>query len=150
MFVSFNQFYVFFACFAFGGACGILFSVSAAIKYTIKNEFVKILSDTVAFILTAIFYIFYSYSLRFPNLRFYMIIGVFAGITAYLKSLHVLLAKIVKKFYNILKKKLKGLKFVEYVRFKSKKVDNSKHGRCGASCGNTSIRNGLSNDFHKR
>ena len=150
MFVSFGQFYVFFACVAFGGICGVLFSLAAAIKHTFKNVVVKILADTLAFILTSIFYIFYSYSLGFPSIRFYMILGVFVGITAYLKSLHVLLAKMVKKFYNIVKKKIKGFNLVRYVRFKSKKADNSKHGGCGASCSNSPIRNGVSNDFHKR
>ena len=45
MFVSFGQFYVFFACVAFGGICGVLFSLAAAIKHTFKNVVVKILAD---------------------------------------------------------------------------------------------------------
>ena len=78
-----------------------------------------------------------------------MPIGVFIGVIAYTKSLHILLAKLLKKFYNICKQKIKKLKGKENDRNKSKKDDNSNDGGGSASTRNLAIHYGLSNDFNK-
>lgn len=105
MFITAKQFYVFVACFAIGSACGILFSVSAAIKKFIKPRVLSILPDFTAFVLTACICVFASYALKFPNFRPYMPAGVLTGIYAYMKSYHILLAKCGKKAYNLVIRK---------------------------------------------
>ena len=105
MFVSANQIYVFLACVAFGGVVGVFFSVSSVFKHLIKIKWIKDLVEVIAFMLVAFLYLLYSYNMRFPNLRMYMIVGVLIGITAYLKSFHIMLAKFLKKAYNIIKRK---------------------------------------------
>lgn len=107
MFVTKNQIYVFLACVAFGGGAGIIFSISQAISYLIKNKGLKILPSVfIAFPLSAA-YILYGYNMNFSNLRLYMIMGVFCGIYLYFKSFNIILAKCGKKFYNIYKSKRK-------------------------------------------
>ena len=105
MFVSKSQFFVFMACVAFGGVSGTLLSVCAAIKFFIKNNLIKIMPDVIAFLSIAVLFFYYAYFIKMPNLRAYMIVGVFIGIALYFKSLHILLAKYAKKLYNICKEK---------------------------------------------
>ncbi len=100
MFVSGGQFYVFVATLAFGGACGILFSISELVKFKICNIFLRIIPDFFAFILTSGLYVVYSKWMCFPNFRMYMAIGVLTGIILYFKSFHFLLAKCLKVLYN--------------------------------------------------
>lgn len=109
MYVSGGQFYVFVACVALGGACGILFSISQLIKIKISNIILRIIPDLIAFLITALIYAIYSHALSFPNFRIYMILGVIVGITLYFKSFHIMLAKYVKKLYNLLSKLIKNL-----------------------------------------
>ncbi len=108
MYVSSGQFYVFIASIAFGGMCGILFSISALFKIKLANVFLRIIPDLLAFSITACLYVLYSHSLNFPNVRVYMILGVMLGILIYFKSFHITLAKCTKKLYNLFKKKIKG------------------------------------------
>lgn len=109
MFVTFNQFFVFLACVAYGGISGILFSIVILIDKATKKKWVKIVLDIFAFLTTAVVYLIYSYKMQFPNLRMYMVAGVLLGIALYLKSFHIMLAKFLKKAYNIIKrKKAKG------------------------------------------
>ena len=107
MFVTSGQFYVFVACVCFGGCTSILFSISALIKNYISNRLIKILPDVICFLLISVLYVLYSHALNFPDFRVYMIVGVLFGIFTYLKSFHILLAKMVKKLYNIMDKKLR-------------------------------------------
>lgn len=100
MFVAKSQIYVFIACFALGGGCGIFFSLAAAFKFFIKNKYVRAIPDTIAFILCAVFYVIFAYSLKFPSFRVYMPFGVILGIAVYMKSFHIILAIIWKKLYN--------------------------------------------------
>ncbi len=100
MFVSGGQFYVLVACVAFGGGCGVLFSISALFKVKVNNFFLRIIPDLIAFIITAFLYVAYSKSLQFPNFRAYMALGVLLGLGIYFKSFHILLAKYAKNLYN--------------------------------------------------
>ena len=102
MFVSRGQFFVFIACVAFGGVCGILFSAAGALKFFVKNKIVKNLFDFITFLLVCFLYFIFAYKMRFPNFRFYMVLGVFLGIFMYIKSFHIILAKFVKKMYNVI------------------------------------------------
>lgn len=104
MFVTKNQFFVFVACVAIGAVCGLFFTVAAAVKRGIKNCYLRIIPDFIAFLPTTALYLFVSYKLKFPNFRAYMVLGTFTGIFAYMKTYRVLLAKCGKKAYNLLRK----------------------------------------------
>ena len=54
MFVTQNQFFVFIACIAFGGAVGIIFSVFSCVKFFIKNKVLSAIPDIIAFIFVEI------------------------------------------------------------------------------------------------
>ena len=105
MFLTFTQFCVFVACVGYGGISGIILSISFALKFFLSNKFLKICSDTFALVLIGVIYILYAYKIGFPSLRAYMLFGIFLGMVAYMKSFHIILAKIFKKAYNILQKK---------------------------------------------
>lgn len=105
MFVTAGQFYVFVACVAFGFAAGTLFSAAALVKFFFKSAAVRAIPDVIAFAVAAALYVKFAFLSGFPDFRAYMAAGVFVGIALYLKSLHISLAKICKKFYNIIKSK---------------------------------------------
>ena len=126
MFVAKNQIYVFIACIAFGGVFGVFLSASSVIKYFIKNRVVKIIPDVITFALIGATFSGYAYLLKLPNLRAYMLIGVFIGMLLYFKSFHILLAKCAQKLYNVCIEKLKKIKRLKNVRADKRK--NSTHG----------------------
>ena len=148
MFVAKNQFYVFFACIAFGGVSGILLSVINLFGVS-KNKLIKFIYNVVVLSLIGALFSFYSYKMFFPNVRIYMILGVFAGIYLYHKSFYIILAKILKKIYNISKQKIVKIKRNKNDRNKSKKNDSGNHGRRNIIASNIAFDNGLSNDFNK-
>ena len=100
MFVAKSQIFVFIACLAFGGGCGVFFTLAAAFKFFVKNKFLRAITDTVAFILCAVFYITFAFEFNFPSFRVYMPFGVILGIAVYMKSFHIILAILGKKLYN--------------------------------------------------
>lgn len=149
MFVTQNQFFVFIACIAFGGAVGIIFSVFSCVKFFIKNKVLSAIPDIIAFIFVGVLYSAYSFALKFPNLRFYMPIGVFIGITMYFKTFHILLAKYAKKFYNILYIKLSLIKKAKDDRNKVKKVNSRNNGRRSSPSRDFANDNGVSVNIHQ-
>lgn len=130
MFVSKNQFYVFISCISFGLVGGVLYSPFSALKFVLKNNALKIIVDTVYFIIVSALFSVYAFLMYFPTLRIYMLIGVLLGLLLYFKSFHIILAKLMKKFYNITKNIF--LK-VEHDGIKSKKNDRCIDGRRGSS-----------------
>lgn len=148
MFVTKNQFYVFLSCVTFGCVCAILLSISTVIKFFIKNKAFKILPDVVVFILISFLYRIYSYKINFPNVRIYMIFGVLLGMLMYFKSFHILLAKYIKKFYNILNRKITKIKKAKDERNKVKKVDSRNYGRRCFVGSSASIDNGVSTNIN--
>ena len=149
MFVTKSQFFVFIACVAFGSGIGFLLSILSAIKFFIKYNVVKIFIDVVLFSIVSVLYSHYTYTLGFPNLRMYMLLGVFIGMALYLKSLHILLANYIKKFYNIIVKNYKKRKIIKNDRSKVKKDNSGNHGGRSPAIDSTAIHNGLSTDIHK-
>ena len=125
MFVSKNQIFVFFACVAFGGVAAIFMGLICGVKYILKNKIVGHFLDFTALIVVAISYVYYSFCLRFPSLRVYMPLGVLVGILLYFKSIHIILAKNLKKVYNITVNKIMKVK---NDRIKSKKTDSGNNG----------------------
>ena len=85
MFVTKNQFYVFLACVAFGVFLACLLCCIIELFF---------------WAFSSLIFSYYSHILCFPNFRPYMLIGVLCGFFGYLKSFHIILAKITKKFYN--------------------------------------------------
>ena len=149
MFVTANQIYVFLACVSFGGCVGILFSFINGIKFLIKKDLFKIIIDVLAFVIIAILYVIFSYRVKFPSLRLYMIAGVLMGIVIYCKSFHRILAKIVKKAYNIIKIiKNKKVKTKDDGR-KDKKTDSCGNGGCSTASTSACFGNALSVNKHK-
>ncbi len=100
MFVTANQLYVFLACVAFGTAVGVLLSFSMLLNCVIKKLWIKSIFDVVILSLAVFIFVWYSFSLNFPSLRFYMLVGVALGIVGYCKSYHIILAKMGKMAYN--------------------------------------------------
>lgn len=147
MFVSFGQFYVFVACFALGGVSGVFLSLSQMVKFFVKKRFLGVLSDTAAFAFIAAVYIAASYAFGFPSLRAYMIAGVLLGIIAYMKSFHILLAKIVGMVYNKITKLFTSRTVKKHNDGrKTKKIDSGGRGRCRASGVDIAYGDGLSID----
>lgn len=106
MFVTENQIFVVFACLGFGAACGILFSLSAGVKYFIRNKWVKIIPDIVAFAAFSVLYVLFAFTLKFPSYRVYMTAAALVGLFLYMKSFHIILAIFAGKLYNITVKNL--------------------------------------------
>ncbi len=122
MFVTASQLFVFLACVAFGGTAGVLLSVPIAVNTLLKNRLLKGVLDALCFAVIYLLFLKYSLTLNFPSLRVYMVAGVFLGIFAYLKSYHIILAKITKKAYNISCEKMKSYKGkLKRCRVKNKK-----------------------------
>ncbi len=141
MFVSSGQIYVFLSCVAFGGVSGSVVGFSESIKKICKNKILSVIISVISFIIVGFLYVAYSSRMKFPSLRWYMIVGVLAGIVAYFKSFHIILAKCEKLIYNII---VKIFSKVKNGPSKSKKSDNRNDGGSRASCGNTGVHNGIS------
>lgn len=105
MFVSSGQFYVFTACVGFGVFLGILFFTVKDLTVKIKNASFKGVIQFLPFFFSAFLFIIYSNKLNFPTFRVYMLFGVFSGVYLYGKSFRLILAKVVKRVYNIKKEK---------------------------------------------
>ncbi len=145
MFVTKNQIFVFIACVAFGGVAGLAYSFSALIKYPIKNRWIKILPDVIVSVPIAVAFVIYSHGLNFPNIRAYMLVGVFIGLFLYFKSFYIILAKCTKKIYNIYKSKRIKRK---NDRRKDKKINSRRHGRGSIARGRVVSGNGVSVNSH--
>ena len=126
MFVTLNQLYVFIACVSFGGVVGVLYSPILLLKEKFKKNIFVFILEIFYYLLTTLMFIWYSYLLKFPNLRGYMIAGVLIGILLYVKSFHYMLAKLIKRYYNILRKYFLRKKSND--RRKNKKINNSVNG----------------------
>ncbi len=149
MLVTKNQFFVFIACIAFGGFGGLLLSFVNVLSLLLKKKVVNFIFSIVALSIVGVLFSYYSYAMFFPNARVYMIIGVLIGIYLYYKSFYIILAKILKKFYNICKQKIINRKGKQNDRNKSKKNDSGNHGWRSSIIGDIVVNNDLSDDFNK-
>lgn len=110
MFVSQGQFSVFLLCCSFGFAIGIIYSFFYIIKSFFRLKIACYLLDIFFFIVASFLFVFYSLLLNFPNYKFYMPLGVLFGLFIYCESFNFMLAKCIKKIYNIIKKFLQKMK----------------------------------------
>lgn len=102
MFVTANQLFVFLSCLSFGACFGVFRTLVIIIKEKISNKEIKGVVEIVYFILLSFGYVLYSFLVKMPNLRVYMIVAVLLGNYLYIKSFHYILAKSVKRVYNVL------------------------------------------------
>ncbi|MBQ3596832.1 MAG: spore cortex biosynthesis protein YabQ [Clostridia bacterium] len=107
MFVSSGQFYVLLSCIAFGVCCGVVRSIFTFFGAILNNKPIKIILDILFFVIIGFLFVLYSFRFSFPNVRAYMILGVFVGILLYMESFHIILAKFLERLYN---KKVKSKK----------------------------------------
>lgn len=147
MFVSGGQFYVFVACVAYGGATGVLLSVSAGFKRLCGIKAIGAVFDATCCALSAAGFIFYSFALKFPTVRAYMFLGVLLGALLYFKSFNVIVAKVSEKLYNIIRKTKKAK--TEDGRNENEKTDYLRNGRGSASARDSSCGDDLSTHIHK-
>lgn len=130
MFVARNQIFVFIACLAIGGVGGVFFTLSAFIKFFIKNRILKIIPDVVAFIVFSAIYVALAYFLAFPSFRLYMAFGAVLGLYAYMKSFNNILAFHAEKLYNITVRKIVARKKALKASVKENVGRNEKRKRC--------------------
>ena len=102
MFVTANQLYVFLSCLSFGACFGVFRTLTILIKERTSNNIIKGVVEIAYFILLSFGFVLYSFLVKMPNLRAYMIVGVLLGNFLYVKSFHYILAKSVKRVYNVL------------------------------------------------
>lgn len=154
MFQTLGQFSIFIKCVGIGGICGVFFFISNAFKTFFNKKILHVLFDLTAFLTASIIYVIFSYNLEFPSLRLYMIFGFIAGVYLYYKSFNFLLAKILKKPYNIVKikieKYLKEKRKTKDDRIKAKKISIRNHRRGSVASSDFGFGNDISVNIHKR
>ena len=104
MFITSNQFYYFCACITFGVFFGVFYSIFKVFFVKLQYKLIVFL-DILIYLLFVILFIIFAYAMKFPSFRIYMPFGVLLGKFLYSISFEILLAKLVKKGYNILKRK---------------------------------------------
>ena len=85
--------------------CGTDFS-----RYKIKDKIMTVACDLIYFIVFAAMFVFTSVMFEFYSLRLYMLAGCALGALIYLKSLHIIIAFMLKKVYNSIAKRLRWRK----------------------------------------
>lgn len=71
-------------------------------SYTIKDKIFLIICDILYCLVFAAGFIFVSVIFDFDNLRAYMFIGCAVGAFVYLKSIHIIVAFLLNRVYNII------------------------------------------------
>ncbi len=120
MFVSSGQFFVFLSCVAFGVIMGVLYSGVIALKRLVKIKWICVLLDVLYFCVISIFFLIYSFWQEYPSIRGYMPLGALLGVYLYLKSFHIMLAKIIKRLYNVIGSKITKRKSINGTRKSTK------------------------------
>lgn len=73
-------------------------------KFTLKDKIFTCLCDLIYFIAFSAMFIFTSVCFEFYTIRLYMLIGCALGALIYLKSLHFIIAFLVRRVYNRIRK----------------------------------------------
>lgn len=73
-------------------------------RYTVKDKIFTLICDLIYFAVFAAMFIFVCVCFEFYSLRLYMLAGAALGAFIYLKSLHICIAFLIKKVYNVLNK----------------------------------------------
>lgn len=73
-------------------------------KFTLKDKIFTCICDIIYFLVFAAMYVFISVCFEFYEIRWYMLIGCALGAVIYFKSLHLIIAFLIKKVYNKINK----------------------------------------------
>ncbi len=73
-------------------------------KFTLKDKIFTCLCDLIYFIAFSAMFVFTSVCFEFYTIRLYMLIGCALGALIYLKSLHFIIAFLVRRVYNKINK----------------------------------------------
>ncbi|MDE7162700.1 MAG: spore cortex biosynthesis protein YabQ [Clostridia bacterium] len=73
-------------------------------KFTLKDKIFTCICDLIYFIAFSAMFVFTSICFEFYTIRLYMLVGCALGALIYLKSLHFIIAFLVRKVYNRLRK----------------------------------------------
>lgn len=114
------QMFIFMTCMLVGISSGIVYDFLYAARifvcgtefsrYKIKDKIMTVVCDLIYFIVFAGMFVFTSVLFEFYSLRLYMLAGCALGAIIYLKSLHIIIAFMLKKVYNIFAKRLRRRK----------------------------------------
>ena len=127
MFVSAGQFYYFAECLFIGALSGLISEILlVSVPLSSKFGAVEKITDFLRFAVACVVYFRLSLYFRFPDVRLYMPFGVIVGNALEYVTVHKLLAKHLKTWYN---------KFENYLRSKindRKKNAKARYGRHGS------------------
>lgn len=127
MFVSAGQFYYFAECLFIGALSGLISEILlVSIPLSSKFGAVEKITDFLRFAVACVVYFRLSLYFRFPDVRLYMPFGVIVGNALEYVTVHKLLAKYLKTWYN---------RFENYLRSKindRKKNAKARYGRHGS------------------
>ncbi|MDE6790921.1 MAG: spore cortex biosynthesis protein YabQ [Clostridia bacterium] len=73
-------------------------------KFTLKDKIFTCICDLIYFIAFSAMFVFTSVCFEFYTIRLYMLIGCALGALIYLKSLHFIIAFLVRRVYNRIRK----------------------------------------------
>lgn len=108
------QIFIFLTCALCGVISGVVYDIlyiarafvcgPDKAKFTLKDKIFTCLCDLIYFIAFSAMFIFTSVCFEFYTIRLYMLIGCALGALIYLKSLHFIIAFLVRRVYNRIRK----------------------------------------------
>lgn len=108
------QVFIFLTCALCGVLSGIVYDVLYLArafvcgvnreKFTLKDKIFTCLCDLIYFAAFSAMFVFTSVTFEFYSIRLYMLVGCAFGALIYLKSIHLIIAFLIKKVYNSIAK----------------------------------------------
>ena len=104
------QVFIFLTCMLCGVCSGVVYDVLYVARvfvsgvdkaaYSVKDKIFTCVCDIVYFAVFAAMFVFISVMFEFYQIRLYMLVASVLGAIIYLKSLHLIIAFLIKKVYN--------------------------------------------------
>ncbi|MGN0804343.1 MAG: spore cortex biosynthesis protein YabQ [Candidatus Coproplasma sp.] len=130
--------FIFLICVLCGASSGIVYDVLYLARvfvcgadkenYTVKDKIFTAVCDLIYFAVLSAMFIFVSVCFEFYSIRLYMLLGCALGVLIYLKSLHIIIAFLIKRVYNKVNKCIRST-VSRYERRKANK-NNCGNNRC--------------------
>lgn len=108
------QVFIFLTCVLCGVCSGVVYDVlylartfvcgPNKAKFTLKDKIFTCICDLIYFAVFAVMFVFISVTFEFYSIRLYMLAGCALGAIIYLKSLHIIIAFLIRKVYNSIDK----------------------------------------------
>ncbi|MDE6076003.1 MAG: spore cortex biosynthesis protein YabQ [Clostridia bacterium] len=108
------QIFIFLTCALCGVISGVVYDIlyiarafvcgPDKAKFTLKDKIFTCLCDLIYFIAFSAMFVFTSVCFEFYSIRLYMLIGCALGALIYLKSFHFIIAFLVRRVYNRIRK----------------------------------------------